>query len=65
MSRLIRRFAADQSGASAVEYGLVVSLISVAIIGALVVLGVNLRDKAEYIAEQIHTSGALTGGRRR
>jgi pilus assembly protein Flp/PilA len=57
MSRLIRRFAADQSGASAVEYGLVVSLISVAIIGALVVLGVNLRDKAEYIAEQIHTSG--------
>ena len=33
MSRLVRRFAADETGASAIEYGLVASLIAVAIIG--------------------------------
>ena len=57
MSRLIRRFAADQTGAAAIEYGLVVSLISVTIIGALVVLGVNLRDKAQYISDEIFAAG--------
>ena len=58
MSRLIHRYAADQSGASAVEYGLVVSLIAVAIIGVLGTLGINLRDKANEIAEAIGRAGS-------
>jgi len=57
MLRLIRRYAADETGASAIEYGLVASLISVALIGALTILGINLRTKAEVIAEAIFTAG--------
>jgi pilus assembly protein Flp/PilA len=57
MSRLIRRFAADQSGASAVEYALVVSLIAVAIVGVLATLGINLRNKANVVAEAIADAG--------
>jgi pilus assembly protein Flp/PilA len=57
MLRLIRRYAADETGASAIEYGLVASLISVTLIGALTILGINLRMKAEEIAEAIFTAG--------
>ena len=57
MSRLIRRFSADQSGASAIEYALVVSLIAVAIIGVLATLGINLRNKANEVAEAIADAG--------
>ena len=35
MKRLIARFAADRTGATAVEYGLIVGLIALAIVGAL------------------------------
>jgi len=57
MSRHIRRFAADETGAAAIEYGLVASLIAVAIIGVLATLGINLRDKANDIAEAIADAG--------
>ncbi len=53
MQRLIRRFAADTTGASAIEYAMVASLIAVAIIGVLGTLGINLRDKANDIAVKI------------
>ena len=42
MSKLFARFAKDQSGATAIEYGLMASLISVAIIGALQTVGTKL-----------------------
>ena len=57
MARLMFRYAADESGASAIEYGLIVSLIAVAIIGVLTTLGVNLRNKAMDIADAIGTAG--------
>ena len=57
MARLISCYAADESGASAIEYGLIVSLISVAILGTLTTLGVNLRDKAMEIADAIGSAG--------
>ena len=38
----INRFAADESGATAIEYGLIASLIAVAIIGAVTTLGTKL-----------------------
>ncbi len=55
MAHLMFRFAADESGASAIEYGLVASLIAVAIIGTLATVGINLRDKAMNIADAIGT----------
>jgi pilus assembly protein Flp/PilA len=42
MKALISRFAADESGATAIEYGLIVAMIAVVIIGAVTTLGTNL-----------------------
>jgi len=42
MRRLISRFALDESGATAIEYGLIVALIAVVIIGTVTTLGGNL-----------------------
>jgi pilus assembly protein Flp/PilA len=57
MQRLLKGYAADETGAAAIEYGLVASLISVVLIGALTVIGLNLRAKAEEIAEAIFNAG--------
>jgi pilus assembly protein Flp/PilA len=57
MANLMVRYAADENGASAIEYGLVASLIAVAIIGVLGTLGINLRDKANEIAEAVGDAG--------
>jgi pilus assembly protein Flp/PilA len=37
-----RKFIRDESGATAIEYGLIAALISVVIIGALSTIGTNL-----------------------
>jgi pilus assembly protein Flp/PilA len=42
MRNLIKQFAADEAGATAIEYGLIVALIAVVIIGAVTTLGTNL-----------------------
>jgi len=42
MKNSILRFFADESGATAIEYGLIVALIAVVIIGAVTTLGTNL-----------------------
>ena len=42
--RLIRRFLAGESGATAIEYGLIVALISLAIMGALGATGTSVGD---------------------
>jgi pilus assembly protein Flp/PilA len=57
MENLVVRYVADESGATAIEYGLVASLIAVAIIGVLGTLGINLRDKANEIAEAVGDAG--------
>jgi len=42
MLRKIKSFYRDESGATAIEYGLIVALIAVALIGALTTLGSSL-----------------------
>jgi len=42
MTLFITRFVKDESGATAIEYGLIVALIAVVIIGAVTTLGSNL-----------------------
>ncbi len=42
MTKLFARFAKNESGATAIEYGLIASLISVAIIGAITTIGTKL-----------------------
>ena len=57
MASLFKRFAADESGATAIEYGLIAALISVVIITAVTALGTNLKLKFNEIAVAI---GAAT-----
>ena len=42
MSKFVSRFMKDESGATAIEYGLIVALIAVVIISAVTALGSNL-----------------------
>ena len=42
MKKFATRLIQDQSGATAIEYGLIVALIAVVIIGAVTTLGTNL-----------------------
>jgi pilus assembly protein Flp/PilA len=53
MKNLVTRFANDESGATAIEYGLIAALISVVIIGVLSTLGTNLNTKFDKIAKEL------------
>ncbi len=53
MTKLLKRFAADQSGATAIEYGLIASLIAVAIIAAVELVGTNLTTTFNTVAAKI------------
>lgn len=50
MRNLLSRFIADESGATAIEYGLIAALISVTIITVLTTVGTNLNTKFQSIA---------------
>jgi pilus assembly protein Flp/PilA len=47
---LISRFVRDESGATAIEYGLIAALIAVVIITALTTVGTNLTTKFNSVA---------------
>jgi pilus assembly protein Flp/PilA len=44
MSKFVTRFVKDESGATAIEYGLIVALIAVVIITAVTTLGNHLNN---------------------
>ena len=50
MNTLLTRFVKDESGATAIEYGLIAGLISVVIIGAVTSVGGKLQDTFNGIA---------------
>jgi pilus assembly protein Flp/PilA len=45
MTRFVARFIRDENGATAIEYGLIVALISVVILTVVTNVGTNLRAK--------------------
>jgi pilus assembly protein Flp/PilA len=52
----LKRFGADESGATAIEYGLIAALIAVAIIAALNLLSGNLQNTFNYVGGQLATA---------
>jgi pilus assembly protein Flp/PilA len=54
MKTLFARFAKDESGATAIEYGLIAALIAVAIIAATTQLGLNISNTFFRVAENIN-----------
>ena len=53
MKNLFVRYAKDESGATAIEYGLIAALISVVIIGVLSTIGTKLSSKFNEIANEL------------
>jgi len=53
MIKTIKTFIRDESGATAIEYGLIAALVAVAIIGALTVLGQELTNIFQYVADTL------------
>ena len=53
MRTFIRRLLADQSGPTAIEYGLIAALIAVITIAGLTTLGTNLNSKYNSIATNV------------
>jgi pilus assembly protein Flp/PilA len=49
----VRRFIRDESGATAVEYGLLTALVSVVIMGSLNALGASLSDTFSTVSTQL------------
>lgn len=53
MVKHIVRFMREEDGATAVEYGLMVALIAVVIIGAVTILGTNLRGTFTTVGNSV------------
>jgi pilus assembly protein Flp/PilA len=57
MTNLVKRFADDETGATAIEYGLIAAGISVAIITVVMTLGSQLQSTFSNISSQLATAG--------
>ncbi len=56
----LKRFIGDESGATAIEYGLIAALVSVAAIGALTTMGTSLQTMFGTVSNSM--SSAVSGG---
>lgn len=57
MTKLFSRFMKDESGATAIEYGLIAALISVALIAGATTLGDQLDTTFGDLATKLDTAG--------
>jgi pilus assembly protein Flp/PilA len=53
MTNLFSRFVRDESGATAIEYGLIAALIAVVVIGAVTAVGTGLSTTFTTVAGKI------------
>jgi pilus assembly protein Flp/PilA len=60
MSKFVVRFLNDESGATAIEYGLIVALIAVVIVTAVTTAGTNLKATYTKIGGKIATANAAS-----
>ena len=58
MNAVLREFIADESGATAIEYGLIAALVSVAAIAALTALGSALQGIFGTVTTELQTAGS-------
>jgi len=57
MSKLFARFLKNESGATAIEYGLIAALIAVAIMAGAGAVGTSLNTKFEDISTSVDNAG--------
>lgn len=53
MMQFVERFLRDQSGATAIEYGLMAALVSIAIIAAAAAIGGGVESQYENVASKV------------
>ncbi|MEI9903691.1 MAG: Flp family type IVb pilin [Asticcacaulis sp.] len=53
MTKFLNKFAADESGATAIEYGLIAALIAVALITVLQLVSKNLNTTFNSVADAL------------
>ena len=58
MIKVIRNLIKDESGATAIEYGLIAALVSVAAIGALTAMGTSLNTMFTAVSTALNTATA-------
>lgn len=54
MKNLVSRFFKDESGATAIEYGLIAALIAVVIIGAVTTLGTGIDAAFQSVSDAVN-----------
>jgi pilus assembly protein Flp/PilA len=54
MKQILARFVKDNSGATAIEYGLIAGLIGVVIIGALTTVGTKVSAKFQAVGSALN-----------
>jgi pilus assembly protein Flp/PilA len=57
MSKFVTRFLKDESGATAIEYGLIVALIAVVIIAAVTAIGGTLNETFSTVNSELAAAG--------
>ena len=50
---MLKKFIANESGATAIEYGLIAALIAVVIIGVITNIGTNLNTQFTTVADKL------------
>lgn len=58
MTKLIRNFVRDESGAAAAEYALILAIVGAAIGGAAFLLGGEVKNSIAGAAKKVNTCGA-------
>ena len=61
MFKSFEAFLADESGATAIEYGLIAALVSVAAIGALGTMGDSLNSMFNVVGTELQTAADGVG----
>lgn len=56
MSKFVTQFLNDESGATAIEYGLIVALIAVVIIGAVGAIGGTMKSKFQEVDTEMNAA---------
>ena len=51
--KFIKQFSRDEEGVTAIEYGLIAALIAVVIIGAVTIVGTNLKNTFTTISSSL------------
>lgn len=61
-TKLFKELLADESGAVAIEYGLLAALVSVAAIGALTAMGSSLQDIFNQVGNKLNDAVKASNG---